>query len=375
MDAAALTAEIKSAARRLGFQLAGAAPALTPTGLGRFHEWLASGYAGQMHYLPERAEAYEHPQHVLAGVRSVVMLAMNYGTGQPQPTTTGQGRIARYAWGTVDYHDLIHDRLKQLTKEITQLAPAARVRGVVDTAPLMERELAQLAGLGWVGKNTLLLNRGEGSWFFLAALLTDLELAYDDPHMTDHCGSCTACLEACPTDAFPQPYVLDATRCISYLTIELRDHIPTELREGMGDWLFGCDVCQEVCPWNRRAPAAEETAFAPQPASDPVDLIALFSLDDAAFRDRFRRTPLWRSKRRGILRNAAILLGNRPTSAALPALTKGLTDKEPLIRAACAWALGHYAENEAQDALAAQNEREQNAAVLSEIQAALRLHA
>jgi epoxyqueuosine reductase len=242
---------------------------------------------------------------------------------------------------------------------------------VVDTAPLMEREFAQLAGLGWIGKHTLLLNRQRGSWFFLAALVTDLELAYDRPHDTDHCGTCRACLDACPTNAFPQPYVLDASRCISYLTIELKEAIPSELREAMGEWLFGCDVCQDVCPWNSHAERKPQASFAPLPENNPTDLIGLFYLDDAAFRARFRHTPLWRPKRRGILRNAAIVLGNRPTAAALPAISRGLNDAEPLVRGAAAWALGRFSEPEAAAALEQRQIIEDDREVRSEIAAAL----
>jgi len=222
-------------------------------------------------------------------------------------------------------------------------APGAKVRGVVDTAPLLEREFAQLAGLGWIGKNTLLLNKQLGSYFFLAALLTDLTLDYDQEHETDHCGTCTACLDACPTQAFVAPYVLDARRCISYTTIELRDEIPTELRAGHGDWVFGCDVCQDVCPWNRKAPTVDEPELQPREGSHPLDLIELFDLDDAEFRRRFRDTPLWRSKRRGILRNAAIVLGNQRATGAVAALTQGASDEEPLVREACSWALTEIA--------------------------------
>ncbi|MGC3969081.1 MAG: tRNA epoxyqueuosine(34) reductase QueG [Pirellulales bacterium] len=228
-DRAELTTQLKAEARRLGFALSGIAPAVTPSGLGRFHEWLASGYAGTMRYLEDRAAAYEHPRSVLEGVRSVVMLAMPYRTTEPEPTTAGFGRVSRYAWGE-DYHDLIHDRLHQLADWLRATSVGAKVRGVVDTAPLLEREFAQLAGLGWIGKNTLLLNRKLGSWFFLAGLLTDVELAYDSEHETDHCGTCTACLDACPTEAFVGPYVLDARKCISYTTIELREEIPLPLR-------------------------------------------------------------------------------------------------------------------------------------------------
>jgi epoxyqueuosine reductase len=362
---------LKDEARRLGFQLSGIAPAVAPPGLNRFEQWLAAGYAGQMRYLPDRADAYRHPESVLNGVRSVVMLAMNYHGEAPRPPGPGEGRVSRYAWGTDDYHDVIHDRLRLLTDWVRERFPDARVRGVIDTAPLLERDFAQLAGLGWIGKNTLLINKHAGSWLFLAALLTDLELEYDQPHEADHCGTCRACLDACPTDAFPQPYVLDATRCISYLTIELREAIPAELRPGMGQWVFGCDVCQDVCPWNRHALRSDEEAFAPQPENDPIQLAELFHLDDAAFRRRFRHTPLWRPKRRGLLRNAAIALGNRPSSEGLPALVRGLGDEEPLVRAACAWALGSYEQPEAAEALRRRRAMEADEEVLAELDAAL----
>lgn len=371
MNVADLTEQLKNRAAELGFSLSGICPAVRPPGVARLDEWLAAGYAGQMDYLANRREAYEDPKYVLEGARSVVMLAMNYRTAEPVPAQAGEGRVSRYAWGTADYHDVIRERLHALADFLRERVPAARVRCIVDTAPLMEREFAQLAGLGWIGKNTLLLDRTAGSWFFLAALLTDVELVYDDAHDTDHCGTCRACLDACPTDAFPQPYVLDASRCISYLTIELRDAMPAELRAGVGDWVFGCDVCQEVCPWNNHAPKSHESAFEPQAENDPLDLIRLFDLDDAAFRARFRHTPLWRPRRRGLLRNAAIVLGNRPTPAALPALQKGLQDEAPLVRGACAWALGHYAEPAAFEALSARRQIETDAGVLGEIDAAL----
>jgi epoxyqueuosine reductase len=324
-----------------------------------------------MRYLADRREAYSDPKHVLDGVRSIVMLAMNYRTAEPVATGAGEGRVSRYAWGDADYHDLIRSRLNELADFLQEQVPQARVRGVVDTAPLLEREFAQLAGLGWIGKNTLLLNRQAGSWFFLAALLTDVELEYDAAHETDHCGTCRACLDACPTQAFPQPYVLDASRCISYLTIELRNAIPVELRSGMGEWLFGCDVCQDVCPWNSKSPRSEQVAFEPRVNSNPMDLIALFELDDGAFRERFRHTPLWRPKRRGILRNAAIVLGNRPTPTAINALTGGLNDDEPLVRGACAWALGRHRDVAAQQALVRRQQVEGDGDVRREIEQAL----
>ena len=337
-----LTAALKSRARQAGFTLVGVCPAVSPAGLHHFHAWLDAGYAGEMHYLAARREAYEHPRHILDGVRSLVMLGMPYRTVEPAECEAGQGRISRYAWGATDYHDLIHDRLRQLAGWLREREPTASVRGVVDTAPLLEREFARLAGLGWIGKNTLLIHRDAGSWFFLAAILTDLELEYDPPHERDYCGSCRACLDACPTGAFPEPYVLDARRCISYLTIELRESVPEALRSGIGPWVFGCDICQEVCPWNRRAQLSDEHAFEPAAGSNPVSLAGLLAMSDSDFRARFRHTPLWRAKRRGLLRNAALVAGIRQAPELIDILIAGLTDAEPLVREACAWALSRY---------------------------------
>jgi epoxyqueuosine reductase len=366
---AALTEALKRRAGQLGFARVGVCPAVAPPGAARLDEWLARGYAGEMDYIASRRAAYDHPRHVLDGVRSIVMMALPYRTAEPAPLTPGRGRVARYAWGAIDYHDLVRERLHALADDLRTLVPGAATRGVVDTAPLLERELAQLAGLGWVGKNTLLLNREAGSYFFLAALLTDAVLEYDAPWETDHCGSCTACLDACPTQAFPQPYVLDASRCISYLTIEHRSAIPAELREGLGDWLFGCDVCQEVCPWNRKPTSDAENAFAPLPENDPVELTSLFALDDEAFRRRFRATPLWRARRRGLLRNAAIVLGNQRCEAATEPLIGGLSDAEPLVREACGWALGRIGGPQAFAALMARCEVETDAFVAKQLDA------
>jgi epoxyqueuosine reductase len=373
MSATDLTNQIKVEAVRLGFTLAGICPAVEPVGVTRLGEWLANGYAGEMAYLERRQEAYRSPGSVLEGARSIVMLAMNYRTDDPAPCSAGHGRVSRYAWGN-DYHDVIRGRLNQLAAFIQTTHPNERAHGVVDTAPLLEREYAQLAGLGWVGKNTLLLNKQMGSWFFLAALLTTAELDYDAAHETDHCGTCTACLDACPTDAFVQPYVLDARRCISYLTIEHRSAIPNDLRAGIGEWLFGCDICQDVCPWNHRAPKTTEAAFNPKPGLNAVDLVELFYLDDEEFRKRFRSTPLWRSKRRGLLRNAAIVLGNQRSTAAAPALIRGLADVETLVRGACAWALGQIPYPTAAAALQSRISIEPDFEVREEIAAALKGH-
>ena len=371
IDKSAHTDHLRQAAHRLGFDLVGVCPAVTPAGISRFHEWIKAGYAGQMDYLPQRAGAYEHPRSVLDGVRSLMMLGLRYDSRAAAPAEVGQGRVSCYAWGSVDYHDLIHDRLKSLLACCQRRLPEARARGVVDTAPLLEREFAQLAGLGWVGKNTLLLNPIHGSYFFLAALLIDVELDYDAPHETDHCGTCTACLDACPTDAFPQPYVLDARRCISYLTIELREAIPDSLRAGIGNWVFGCDICQEVCPWNGRSPVASEPELRAAPEQNPLELAPLFELGDEGFRERFRKTPLWRAKRRGLLRNAAMVLGNQASPKSVAPLSIGLIDAEPLVRASCAWALGRVNSTAARVALHARLAPESDPTVTAEIKRAL----
>jgi len=239
----------------------------------------------------------------------------------------------------LDYHDLLRDKLKQLADAVHELRPGCRTRGVVDTAPLLERDFAKLAGLGWFGKNTMLINKRAGSWLLLAALLTDLDLDLDAPHSTSHCGTCTRCLDVCPTNAFPEPYVLDARRCISYLTIELRQQIPSELRDGIGNWLFGCDLCQDVCPWNRKAPVTSEPAFQPQPDLRPADAADILKMSHSEFVSRFEHTPLERPGWDGLRRNAAIVLGNSGDRTVIPILVALENDPSPLVHEAVRWAL------------------------------------
>jgi epoxyqueuosine reductase len=329
---------LKQYAHDLGFELAGIAPASPADGFDRLRIWLEQGFAGEMEYMHRHADARRHPAAILPEVRSVLMVGMNYKPEHDAPLASAGAKVARYALG-VDYHDVLRERLKQLLARIQQDIPGCRGRAVVDTAPLLERDFARRAGLGWFGKNTMLLNKRLGSYFFIGALLLDLELQPDRPHETSHCGTCTACLDACPTQAFTGAGQLDARRCISYLTIELRGSIPEELREPMGDWLLGCDVCQEVCPWNRKAPVATETAFRPGAALEAMDPKQLMSLTEEDFRERFRGSAFMRTKRRGLLRNAAIVLGNQGDPTALPALRKALHDPEPLVREAAAWAI------------------------------------
>lgn len=336
-DVNSRTERLKAFAIESGFVAVGAAPAVIPPHYPEFLAWLEAGYQGEMVYLSRHAAAREHPRHVLDGARSVLMAALPYGEAVP-PAAPADAATARYARGE-DYHRRARRLLRALLAETQRLFPGAKARGVVDTAPLLEREFAQLAGLGWIGKNTMLLRRDLGSWLLLAALITDVELAYDAPFSADHCGRCTACLDACPTGALIQPRVLDARRCISYWTIEFQRSVPEQLRAAIGDWFFGCDICQEVCPWNHKA---GDPLAVPPPEHDKPEtftLRELFRLPEERFQDLFRPTSLWRAKRRGILRNAAIVLGNRRDASALPELTAAARDSDEVIRSAAAWAL------------------------------------
>jgi epoxyqueuosine reductase len=286
-----LETRIREQAHALGFELAGIAPAAPADGFDRLQDWLDRGFEGEMAYMRRQFEARRHPAGVLPEVCSVVMLGMSYAPAGDAPASAA--KVARYALGT-DYHDVLRRRLNQLLAWVREQAPSCRGRGVVDTAPLLERDFARRAGLGWFGKNTMLLNKRQGSYFFLGALLLDLELHPDAPHEASHCGTCTACLDACPTRAFAGPGLLDSRRCLSYLTIEVKGAIPEEMRDEMREWLFGCDVCQEVCPWNRKALPSREPAVQPRPDLVALDPGELMALTEDEFRRRFRGTALWR---------------------------------------------------------------------------------
>ncbi len=317
-----------------GFTLFGIAPATEADGFDRFAGWLDTGYAGEMDYLEQKRDQRRHPASILPSVRSVVMLGFPYGPTAPT-NSPSETKVAQYALGP-DYHRFLWDKLNDLAAWLEAEVPGCRAKGAADSAPLLERDFARRAGLGWFGKNTMLIDKRQGSFFFLAALLTSLDLPVDEPHTGNHCGTCTACLDACPTQAFPEPGVLDARKCISYLTIELRGSIPLELREPMGGWLFGCDICQDVCPWNRHPKTATFPTNPDLVALDPVELL---TLSDAEFRERFRGTSFFRAKRTGLLRNAAIVLGNTGDASAIPSLERAASDEDALIREAAEWAL------------------------------------
>jgi epoxyqueuosine reductase len=336
-----LTQRIKDKALALGFDLVGIAPAEGSPELAFFDRWLQAGYAGEMHYLQRNAERRRDIQQVVPGARSVVVCGLNYNADYPYSTDCDdpdRGWVARYAWGR-DYHDLMQEKLRLLQAFVTELVPQ-EVAGklYVDTGPVVERVYAKYAGLGWFGKNTCMLNKPLGSWLLLGELILSLALDYDRPAL-DHCGTCTRCIDACPTDAILEPYVLDSRKCISYLTIELKGSIPEPLRPQMGQNVFGCDICQDVCPWNRKRTFGTEADLQPQPAQIHPSLAALAQLTPQAFKARFRGTPLERTKRRGVLRNVCVAMGNSGNAAFVPLLETLLEDEEPLIREHAAWAL------------------------------------
>lgn len=341
-----LTERIKQRGYELGFDLVGIAPADPPQTVSAYIDWVNRGYAGDMRYLerPDRVERRRDPSVIVPGVKSVVVVGKNYFTRQLPAEVLNdpsRGIIASYAWG-VDYHDVMTPRLYELQTFIGEQAGGQVCgRAYVDTGPVLERAYGVRAGLGFFGKNTMLIHPRWGAWLFLGEILLDVELEYGEPGTRGTCGACTRCLDACPTDAFPKPYLLDARRCISYFTIELKGPIPPALRPRMGNRIFGCDICNEVCPWNRRfAKATNEPAFQPAPDRVAPKLLDLIALDDDAFRKRFRDSPIKRARRRGLLRNVAVALGNWGDPVVVPALIQALHDHEPLIRGHAAWALG-----------------------------------
>lgn len=329
-----MTAKEKLVARaeELGFHSCRVTSAKAPAHAAEFRAWLDDGQAGEMEWMARGAAKRCDPQQVLPGARSMVVVALNYFQG-PAPGQPGTGRVARYAWGD-DYHDLMLGKLEQLSALLGEFGGTQKC--YVDTGPILERDFAAEAGTGWQGKSTMLIDTKLGTWFFLGEILTTLALP-PDPPQTARCGSCSRCINACPTGAITEPHRLDARRCISYLTIELKGAIPLELRPLIGDRIYGCDDCLEACPWNRFAAASREIAFAARPGVR-LRLRDYLALDDAGFRELFRGSPIKRIKRRGFLRNVCVALGNVGDASDLPALEEAAADSEPLIAEHAAWA-------------------------------------
>jgi epoxyqueuosine reductase len=324
---------IKQRAHELGFDACGITSAEPAQHAAFYEQWAAAGKAGEMQWLTREPERRGNPGKVLAGARSIIVVGLNYWQSQPK----GRGRIARYALGE-DYHHMLLEKLAALTDEITACGASAKV--YVDTGPVLEKPLAARAGVGWQGKSTMLIHPKMGPWLMLGEIITTLELQPDAPQR-DHCGSCSKCITACPTGAITAPYQLDARRCIAYLTIELKGSIPEELRPLIGDRVYGCDECLDVCPWNRFAQTTREARFlAPKNDQETRDpLHALLEISQAEFKRRFARSPILRVKRRGLLRNVCVVLGNIGTVEDLPALRRAEDHEEPLVREHAAWAV------------------------------------
>ena len=359
-DGAALKRDVRAAARAAGFDQVGFAPAAPPEHGDAYEAWLADGYHGEMAYMA-REDAVRRrldPREALPGCQTLIVVSLLYGSTPSGAVASGRRTlrhsepaphrrlpvVARYALGR-DYHDVFETRLDALAAAIEDLAPGARTKRYVDYGPVLERDHAQRAGLGWIGKNTMLLHPDLGSYFMLGELLTDLEIEPDPPFVHDRCGTCRRCIDACPTDAILDGRVLDARLCISYLTIELGGPIPEALRPAIGNRVFGCDICQEVCPWNSEAPAPAEAPFAPRPGQPvpPEDMVAwaeeLAPLDADEFRARYRGTAFSRPGRDGLLRNLAVGLGNTGGHDARPTLRRLAEDPSPLVREHARWAL------------------------------------
>ena len=339
---------------QLGFVLAGVTTPDPPPHYNTFEDWLANGRHGTMEYLAtERSRARRaDPRQIMPECKSILVLATPYSSplhppisvrksyannAKPLAQTGGEegGQIASYAWGA-DYHEILPERMRELVQFIEErVGCPIKSRWYTDTGPLLERDLAQRAGIGWIGKNTCLINPGHGSYFLLSEILLDLALEPDSPLTTDHCGTCTRCIEACPTDCILPDRTIDATRCISYLTIELKDDMPVELRDKVGSWVFGCDVCQMVCPWNRFAGDGDPAFGDQNPAQNLADELSISAQE---FNQRFKGTPVKRAKRRGYLRNVAVALGNTGNMHTLPVLQNALEDAEPLVREHAQWA-------------------------------------
>ena len=328
---------IKVKASQLGFILAGVTTPEPPSHYSTFERWLAQGRYGTMGYLATERSRLRRadPREIMPECKSILVLATPYS-----PPSTGmqanEARVASYAWGA-DYHDVLPERMKSLVQFIEeQVGSPVKNRWYTDTGPILERDLAQRAGIGWIGKNTCLIHPRHGSYFLLSEILLDLDLEPDSPFVTDHCGTCTRCIDACPTDCILPDRTIDATRCISYLTIELKEEIPVELRDKIGNWVFGCDICQMVCPWNRFAEEGDPAFGDDNPAEQLTEELSISAQE---FNQRFKGTPVKRAKRRGYLRNVAVALGNTGDMHALPVLQNALKDEEPLVREHAQWAI------------------------------------
>ncbi len=361
--------ELEATAHDLGFSAVAAAPARPYRGGPAYQAWIEAGYHGDMAWMAKNMERRMDPRQVVPEAATVLALWMAYDPGPlgPKPLDVPRGRMARYALGD-DYHDLIPGRLRSLASALGD-SPS---RSYTDTGPVLERSVAETAGLGWIGKNGCLITTKHGSFGFLADIITAVPLPVNEEPHPNRCGSCTRCMTVCPTGAIIRPGVIDSRRCISYLTIELRGPIPRDLRPLIGDWVYGCDLCQEVCPWNRHSEQATEPAFVPRTDRVYPDLVGLLELTQEEFSARFKGSAIKRTKRHGLARNAAIALGNARDPRTVPPLAKALgQDPEPVVRGSAAWALGRIRTPEALEALHEARRTEADPTVVEEIDLAI----
>ena len=366
-----MLSSIRNKAKELGFAKVGISRAERLDERNGLENWLATGYHGEMHWMGGNTGKRLDPRALLSEARSVISLAANYYTPQSHSTDRRHGKISRYAWGC-DYHLVLKERLRSLVEWIEYNHAEARGLYYCDTGPMMDKAWAHKSGLGWVGKHSNLITRELGSWIFLAEIVLNLDLE-PDPEIRNYCGTCHRCLEACPTHAIIAPYVVDARLCISYLTIELRGPIPRELRSMIGSRIFGCDDCQDVCPWNRFATPCDEDRFYPADGNQVPVLTELMRLTREQFEERFRNSPVRRAKYAGFLRNVAVALGNSRDANAVEVLAHALEHAEPLVRSHAAWALGQIGGEESCRVLEHALKRETDPEVIEEIGAASKI--
>lgn len=358
MDKVELTRRVKSRAEELGLAAVGVAP-VSAIPEDQLNTWLARQYHGAMSYMERNTERRLDPGKILPGARSVLSVAAHYLHPKEMPyDRAARGVISRYAAGD-DYHQVIEQRLQELLDFIRELDPEVQGKIYVDTGPVLDKHWASRSGIGWLGKHTNILSRQLGSWFFLGEILLNRELEYDAPGL-DFCGSCTRCIDACPTAAIVEPYALDSRRCISYLTIELREDIPEEFRKAMGNLIYGCDICQEVCPWNRDAPMSRIEAFAPREINQAPELRELARMEPEEFPQRYRNSAMKRTKWRGLMRNVAVAMGNSGDPEMIPELVGLLNTADSMVRRHAAWALARIGTAEATEALRQRQGREED---------------
>jgi epoxyqueuosine reductase len=364
-----ITKSIKEKAKQIGFDLVSISPVVDFPENQYYKEWLSKGYAGEMSYLSRNSDKRVEINKVLPGAKSIICCGLNYNTDLPysaELSNKNRGWISRYAWAD-DYHDTLGEMLKQLTEYLdTIITEPYSSKYYVDTGPVLEKVVSKYAGIGWIGKNTCLINQDLGSWLFLGEIILDLELEYDST-VPDRCGSCTKCIESCPTDAIVDPYVLDAKKCISYLTIELKGVIPGDFRESMENIIYGCDICQDVCPWNKKALVTDNKHFMPRDNLFNPLLSEIAELTFEEFNKTFKNSPIKRTKRKGMLRNIMIAIGNSSNRQLLPYVISALSNDEPVVRASAVWAYWKLCRDDVMDELRCLLEIENDPLVREEI--------